>query len=139
MPIGHLYILKRKLIKMKAIFKVISDLLCEQKPSNWVFRHDIFKHFGEEKEIALLHSLFLLCLVIWLHVPYIWFNHSVNTLSIEARHLLLVPISFTGWSFTVKNNFFLEFPGDLVVKDSVLSLMCLGLLLWYGFDPWPEE
>ena len=26
---------------------------------------------------------------------------------------------------------------NLVVKDSVLSLLWLGLLLWLGFDSWP--
>ena len=30
-------------------------------------------------------------------------------------------------------------PGDLVVKDSVLSLQWLGLLLWLGFDRWSWE
>ena len=25
------------------------------------------------------------------------------------------------------------------VKDSVLSLLWLGLLLWHGFDPWPRN
>ena len=25
------------------------------------------------------------------------------------------------------------------VKDLVLSLQWLGLLLWHGFDPWPEN
>ena len=25
------------------------------------------------------------------------------------------------------------------VKDLALSLLWLGLLLWYGFDPWPGE
>ena len=29
----------------------------------------------------------------------------------------------------------LEFPGSLVVKDSALSLLCLGLQLWHGFNP----
>ena len=30
-------------------------------------------------------------------------------------------------------------PGDLVVKDSVLSLQWLGLSLWLGFDRWSWE
>ena len=25
------------------------------------------------------------------------------------------------------------------VKDPVLSLQQLGLLLWHGFDPWPQN
>lgn len=25
------------------------------------------------------------------------------------------------------------------VKDPVLSVKLLGSLLWYGFDPWPEN
>ena len=29
----------------------------------------------------------------------------------------------------------LEFPGDLVAKDPALSLLCLGTMLWYRFDP----
>ena len=32
-----------------------------------------------------------------------------------------------------------EFPGGLVVKDLAQSLLGLGSLLWYGFDPWPQE
>ena len=31
---------------------------------------------------------------------------------------------------------FLELPGDLVVKDLVLSLLWLWLLLWFRFNPW---
>lgn len=33
-------------------------------------------------------------------------------------------------------NFSRQFPGDLEVKDSVLSLMWLRSLLWPGLDPW---
>ena len=29
------------------------------------------------------------------------------------------------------------FPGGLMVKDSVLSLLWLRSLLWLGFFPWP--
>ena len=25
------------------------------------------------------------------------------------------------------------------VKDLMLSLLCLGLLLWRGFEPWPGD
>ena len=32
----------------------------------------------------------------------------------------------------IRRSTFLEFPGGLMVKDSVLSL------LWHGFDPWPR-
>ena len=31
-----------------------------------------------------------------------------------------------------------EFPGGPAVKDSALSLLWLGLLLWHGFDPRPR-
>ena len=30
-----------------------------------------------------------------------------------------------------------EFPGGLVIKDPVLSMLWLGSLLWCGFDSWP--
>ena len=33
----------------------------------------------------------------------------------------------------------LEFPGGLVVKDLMLSLLWLRSLPWCGFDPWPEN
>ena len=33
----------------------------------------------------------------------------------------------------------LEFPGGLVVKDWVLSLLWIELLLWLKFDPWPRN
>ena len=31
----------------------------------------------------------------------------------------------------------MESPGDLVVRDSALSLLWLASLQWHGFDPWP--
>lgn len=35
-----------------------------------------------------------------------------------------------------KTHYVYEFPGGLVVKDPVLSLLWLGSLLWPRFDPW---
>ena len=32
-----------------------------------------------------------------------------------------------------------EFPGGLVVKDPVLSLLCFASQLWHGFDPSPRN
>ena len=32
-----------------------------------------------------------------------------------------------------------EFPDGLVVKDLALSVLCLRLLLWCGFVPWPKN
>ena len=43
------------------------------------------------------------------------------------------PRSFHTFSFFKSNNKDLRFPGGLVVKDLVLSL------LWHEFDPWMEK
>ena len=63
-----------------------------------------------------------------------YFSHLLGFLPLYS------PATKSCYGFlTVKSKVIHEFPGDLVVKDSALSHLWLGLLLWLRFNIWSEN
>ena len=47
------------------------------------------------------------------------------------------PLEIVMSSVSLLNHIFKNYFMFFLVKDPALSLLCLRLLLWHGFDPWP--
>ena len=102
----------------------------------------ISKHLGKQSWLGLTNPVWKLWDRFYSEIPSIlmfsYFSPKIiliiyilcisNCNPSPSHHLLFVDQCWEGlW----------EFPGSLVVKDLVLSLLWLELLLWHGFDAWP--
>ena len=64
----------------------------------------------------------------------------LKKLKLELPYDPAIPLLHIYWEnmkTLIQKDTGMEFPGGLMVKDSVLSLLWLRLLLWLGLDPWP--
>ena len=81
------------------------------------------KHLGRISRSLALSNCFLMILF---------------DLNISSGYYFFDSLCFLLVEWTV-NKYHWEFPGGLVVKDLVLSLLWLRSLLWRGFNPWPRK